>query len=167
MRIIKHCKGGHVSSPFIFDVALKAKTIVKEFSFTDSCKYVIPNEDQNDWNKLTGVSFNLIDARQDTIMCGWRYNVEKDEFELCGYYHINGSFNPPQYCLVTVKAQERFTVVFAFNKGMKTAAISFIIKGKTNITEMTPFNKFGINRIVNTWFGGTTAAPNDMEIIEY
>ena len=164
--IIKHEKGSHTSTPFLAKIWLTAPCFSKAFSFTDSCKYNLNGEDQLDWNKLTGISFNLIDARQNTVMCGWRYNIEKDNFELCAYYHISGSFNPPQKAICSVKSGERFEVNIKFNKANKSVAFE-IVKADERFTENSNFEKFGICRQVNTWFGGNNPSPCDMHICCY
>ena len=99
-------------------------------------------------------------------MCGWRYKPNTDDFELVGYYHVNGSFNPPPMALCTVKADEKFTIIISFDEDNKLVIFSIEVKDKV-YTEKTNFQKFGTGRIVNTWFGGTNPAPKRMEIIKY
>jgi hypothetical protein len=164
MNTIRHLKGQHFSIMPTLAIRFNAKTVTKKYSFTDSCKYNFNDENQFDWNKLTGVSFNLLNARIDSIMCGWRYNTIEDSFELCGYYHVNSSFNPPTIPLCSVKSNESFEVKFTFDKQSKEAIITiYTLNGI--FTDKTTFNKFGINRDINTWFGGTKPAPNNMTII--
>lgn len=164
--MIYHISNLHYSLFPKYVVRLKAQTVSKKYSFTDSCKYVFNDEDQYDWNKLTGLSFNLLDARQDSIMCGWRYNPINDMFELCSYYHVNGSFNPPSTPLISVKSGEVFEVSFIFDKVNKEATIQ-IKTEESIVSNKTPFDKFGINRTINTWFGGTKPAPHSMQIKTY
>lgn len=164
MKTIKTKKGNHYSLPFIFQLRWKAKKVEKEFTFTKDSVYNLDNEDQKDWNKLTGVSFN-ISALKNSVMVGWRYNVETNNFELCLYFHVNGSFNPPSKPLLTVQKDETFKVVFDFDKSNKTATLELSTSNKT-VKETIPFLKFGINRTINTWFGGNQKAPNNIKIIQ-
>lgn len=169
MKLIKHKQDSHRSKPFIFNIWLSIFEFEKEFSFTDSCKYDLGNIDNYDWNKLTGISFNLIDARVNSVMTGWRYDIKDDNFELCLYSHVNCSFNPPAESFCSVKSNEKFKVRFLFRKDEKKVymEVSFPESDKNKVIKEVDFEKFGICREINTWFGGTSKAPHNMEIIKY
>ena len=58
--------------------------------FTEQSKYTLKegdkiDEDQKDWNKLLGISYNFTDTRTNTSMVGWRYNIEKDVIDCILY----------------------------------------------------------------------------------
>ena len=161
MPIIRHKKGQHTSSPLNLCLDFNAKKTESTWTFTESCKYNHNNADQGDWNKLTGIAFNLLNARANSIMCGWRYNVDTNLFELCAYYHVNSSFNPPAQALISVEVNEPFIIEFSFDKNQKTATMKVTYKGLT-VSDTKPFEKFGINRPINTWFGGNLPTPHDM-----
>ena len=67
----------------------KPTSVSWKYIFQDNCNYNLGDVDQKDWNKLTGLYFNLFNTRDETVMVGWRYNIPNDEIELAAYYHVN------------------------------------------------------------------------------
>lgn len=86
-------KGCHFSLPMIPWI-VKTEGLQKTFVFTNSCRYVLQNGDQSDWNKLTGftlgwkISTNAV--HDNSIRIAWRYNTETGLIELCWYVYRNG-----------------------------------------------------------------------------
>lgn len=67
----------------------RAKEIDMYFRFTEDSKYNHGNENQLDFNKLIGRKKCLVRPHRNSDMVGWRYNPDKDQFELLAYRHIN------------------------------------------------------------------------------
>lgn len=62
--------------------------ITWKVKFTDDSKYVLPSEDQLDWNKLCGLTFSpMFNAKKNSILIGWHYDPVKDEFRITPYLH--------------------------------------------------------------------------------
>ncbi len=56
---------------------------------TENTIYDLHNVDQYDWNKLTGISFNILRPDQNALMVAWRYNVTRQQFEIAPYYNVD------------------------------------------------------------------------------
>ena len=63
--------------------------IKRQVVFPFSSKYELDNGDQQDWNKLFGISFTM-DPHDGSARYGWAYNPEKQRFELSAYCYLNG-----------------------------------------------------------------------------
>jgi hypothetical protein len=92
MRSYKVKKGKHDFKPT--DSIGIANPCLKEIKykviFTESCKYILPGEDQDDWNKGGGVSFSLL-SKPGTQSCGLGDGGRKlTAIQLCAYWHGTG-----------------------------------------------------------------------------
>lgn len=145
------------------------KVIEYEFEFTESCKYVHdPKENyQKSWNKLCGVQLKWSDPHIVTMMAGWRYNPEKDLFEITPYQHdkkiypnvIRNAKIWEKEHLWSFKVGERFIIkieVFENHFGF-TMNDEYLLFEKTRT--LTSF------WIILNWFGGRLPTKNDLEIL--
>lgn len=142
----------------------KAPTKVSwKYIFQENCNYNLGTIDQLDWNKLTGLHFNLIRTRAETVMVGWRYNIKIDVIELCGYYHIGmkREFTPP---LLTVKRGEEVKITIEISylpKFYKVRLSTFEKEAEHQIPFFHRKKKCGQ---INFYFGGNEAAPQDVSV---
>lgn len=97
--IKKILKGFHLSiNSFTYPI-IHGGYMRKKLMFDDSCKYILNNGDQKDWNKLLGFSFGFFPLfkqymqHENSIRIGWRYNPEKNTIELTPYFYIDGVRN--------------------------------------------------------------------------
>lgn len=131
-----------------------------DIELTDSCKYNLNSHDQLDWNKLIGVKKKFFHPKKDSVMIGWRYNIESDCFEFCFYYHVNNKviINKIPYDSKDGKIQ------VTINLYTKILSINL-----DNIEYAELANKY-INYtkgwLIKHWFGGTSKAPQKI-IINY
>lgn len=136
--------------------------------FRDSCRYDHGDADQADWNKLPGLSWNLFTNHDDAVMLGWRWNTEKDAFELAPYLHLDGepihSFTEP----VQVGSKETFWFAVGAYYGAPKAHLQ-IWFGDGSTKQYPPFWFYDLGvwaRVIHAWFGGNKTAPHDM-YLEY
>lgn len=74
----------HLPKPYL---GIKKNFNIK-VKFTDSCRYNLNNADQQDINKLFGVSFG---SHQDnSIRIGWNYNLVTGEIDIYSYEYERG-----------------------------------------------------------------------------
>lgn len=130
--------------------------------FTEESKYLLNPVDQQDWNKLAGITYGL-NPHQNTSLIGWRWNPALNLFQVAPYFNNRGSnVQPEQREILNIPAEQEFT----FN----------IIKGAVNIydsnlnTAKRVFKYCGIKTSflsyrVQHYFGGNQAAPSDVSVI--
>lgn len=75
------------SLPFPFKVNKKDRLLIEwQGYFTEKSKYETDPENQADWYKLCGPSFNpRLNAKRNSAMVGWRFL--DGGFQLTPYYH--------------------------------------------------------------------------------
>lgn len=79
----QHNSGIHLSIHFKKEIEMKRQVL-----FDESCEYNIQNDDQEDVNKLFGVSFGL--HHKNSARFGWRWSVDKRKIEILTYTYIDG-----------------------------------------------------------------------------
>lgn len=87
-----------LTQPFSIPAAINNMEL--EFEFTESCKYVLPGDEQDDINKLCGFAFGLMPknwggnwirpAHWNSMRIGWRWNPKIEKIELFFYWYENG-----------------------------------------------------------------------------
>ena len=116
-------EGEHFSKPRLYKLKRNPSKVKWAIRFDSNCNYTIRDpdgqigEDQKDWNKLCGVFFKVLsfNTRKESVMMGWRYNVEQNRVELAPYYHINAGrdmFAP----MMTVELEELFWVTLTIDR---------------------------------------------------
>ncbi|MEO1259195.1 MAG: hypothetical protein AAFZ15_10380 [Bacteroidota bacterium] len=132
--------------------------------FNDNANYIIReadgsvSRDQNDWNKLCGVFYSLLNTRKDAAMIGWRYNLENDEIELSPYYHISKSRDMFP-TLITAKRGELIDI--KLNVDYVEKKYKWNIKTENNSVnhEMAFTHNKNFCSLINFYFGGNREAP--------
>lgn len=162
-------KGSHWSRPYVW--SYKNRSSLKyQFVFDESARYDLKDNDQKDWNKLTGLSRHLWTNHKDAAMVSWRYNPASKLIELGAYFHKDGQ---------TIKAKINGSEVMGVAKigSSAKAIIDIITKDNTNAIQITIITTdtalirqpFGVDldhkmREINGWFGGNRSAPQDIYI---
>lgn len=117
---------------------------------------------QVDWNKLAGISFNPIVPDSNSIMVAWRYNIDKNMFEVGPFFNVNGTRMMPFVDeILTIPMDEQFK----FTTDYEGITISY--KDKT-IFKPTPKllkPNFSTSYRISSWFGGTCVAPRTLSFI--
>lgn len=130
--------------------------------FTDNTVYDLHTSDQYDWNKLTGISFNILQPDQNALMVAWRYNVIAKNFEIAPYYNVDLARILPKEPqeVISVPIGEKFSFYVDYNGitlryGSKT--VFKPIPADLHPNQLTAFR-------VQTWFGGTSLPPNTLTL---
>jgi len=140
------------------------KEIRYKVTFTESCKYTLPGEDQRDWNKGGGVSFSLFSNTRNAVMWAWRWRPEIQRIELCAYWHRDG---------VAHYAETENDFPFACNPGeeitisiRKAGGDWFVdFRAADGFFQKPTTAKGSPLRVIGLWFGGNRPAPQEMSII--
>jgi len=95
-KIYVHPKGWHSTGIQAVRFGKYPEIFQIQVMFDSSCKYAFYNSDgtiaenQYDYNKAGGWSFEEIGARENSCMMGWRYGIESRKIELTFYRHSQG-----------------------------------------------------------------------------
>ena len=162
MTTFKHKKGNHKSTPFRFKLYSKPEEIAMSFSFDYTCAYFHNDDDQFDWNKLTGISFG-IDARNESVMIGWRYNRILNQFELAAYYHISDE-RLISNILLRVFADKEVKAMISVDYEQKMYTVEINAADSFNVVQQKFKHDRTLARRIHPWFGGNKTAPHDMTI---
>lgn len=87
-KIYVHPKGWHAIDPVAVQFGKWPEVFQMQVMFDSTCKYVFYTstgaiaENQYDYNKAGGWSFDEVSARKNSCMMGWRYGVESRKIEL-------------------------------------------------------------------------------------
>lgn len=162
-------KGQHDFKPVdsINIIAPWRRSVKFRVRFEKDCNYLIPGEDQYDWNKGGGFAFlfgGILTNTYHSCMWGWRYNPKIDKMELSAYWHDKGTTHYAE-----LDNFEPFIVPFEtdvdieiYKPGVKWRVAFSLPDGVKNITEtgMTgwPVRPIGLN------VGGNVAATQDMTV---
>lgn len=78
--------------PFMHNIVGPGKNTidVRIYVFTESCRYILGNGDQMDWNKLYGYCYGIDGIHKFSGRIVWRYNPNTDKIELAAYCYENG-----------------------------------------------------------------------------
>lgn len=165
VRFLKYIKPS-LCLPGLFPRIKRVDAIAR---FTDSCKYIFENtKEQGDLNKLTGIKYYM-HATKISAMIAWRYNPNKDVFELFPYFHLGSAEKPEGYIEVgkyrgfitpnpvyLVKAEEEFQFSVETRNGQYIIQIGTWIGAVSHNRLDKPHYR------VNGWFGGTLPPPKSM-----
>jgi hypothetical protein len=159
--------GKHDFTPNPLPVPQTVNRIGYYAMFNENTKYNFNDDDQFDYNKLTGGSFNFVNHLIDAFILGWRYNAKEDVFEVIDYWHHSGSrfigADNKAIPVLKVKPNEVFTYWWE----LKGNEIVFSIKTQTGpvITRTMAYNTTGkVFKEIGAWFGGNRNAPSNLEV---
>ena len=165
-------KGSHFSKPRnLFSRSIELPDTLRwSCRFDKSCCYYINDEngkiqeDQWDYNKLTGITFSPLNPLNNTAMIGWRHNPQTLLFELIPYWHVSKKRFFKDNPFLTVQPDEDFIVEFIADKIKKEVTIIIKTKNKT-LKETKSFEKIPDSAsLIHPYFGGTSRAPCVMEL---
>lgn len=132
--------------------------------FNSSCRYRIPDSDQNDINKLGGLGYGF-NHHQNSFRIGWRWNVKSKRVEIFSYCYIDGDV---EYDLI-YNCGDTATLSFDIRRVWFVERYKWVIHIEENgITSMRYVNApqrlpdYGFK--LYPYFGGDHTAPHDIEI---
>lgn len=162
-------KNRHYCFPFPFPwiklgKIIKMRRVIK---FDDSIKYKLPEEDQNDVNKLFGCSCGFHQVNSDRI--GFRYNIQKDKVELVLYSYIDETRIPTRsICFVDIN--EEVVVELIINlENKETRSVKATVKRSNGDIYETGFNNkkcswSWLKYTLGGYFGGNQTAPHNIKV---
>jgi hypothetical protein len=133
-------------------------------------RYELPIEDQCDWNKLHGVSWEILNNHEDALMVAWRW-CRGGFFELAPYIHDDGvtiwaggycNPNANELPVAKVLPGDVFTTrLILAQEGWATVEIRTPGGSVTyrHFYGVEPDNRY---REIGPWFGGNREAPHAM-----
>lgn len=159
--------------------------LIANVIFTESCKYDIGNEDQNDINKLFGFGFftfkiltrkkvNIFGKKYNvpwfrpmhhynSIRFGWRYDLNLNKIEILYYYYQNGERKYGHILFIDIDSQHSYEILNNNDK-------NYILKVKNNNSNNN-YSFVNINikpkkygYLLKPYFGGNQKAPHDIKI---
>lgn len=154
--------------PFSFPrtPAFFVKNVTGSSMFTEKSVYDLQSVDQYDWNKLTGISFNLFHPDQNALMVAWRYNVADKDFEIAPYYNVDfarilpNEQPGPQSEVINVPIGQSFNFAVDYSGITLTYGNQTVFKpipADLHPNQLTAFR-------IQPWFGGTSPPPNTLSL---
>ena len=154
-------KGSNFSTPrtpkiLVREVAGQCRFILGDYTLNPS--------DQKDWNKLTGISFNMLMPNRNAAMVGWRWNPVTDKIELSAYFNVNGQNLYAEnmgYPIVSVGLGEWFGFIVDYNRvtiqKLNSAPVTVYCPKDLKATWLTSFR-------IQPYFGGNNPASENIEL---
>ncbi len=153
-KLITIFKGLHFSLPR--QTQFFVRQVSGHATFTTDSIYDLDNQDQYDWNKLTGITFTPLRPDRNAIMVAWRYNVTSQMFEIGPYYNADlARIMPTPSEIISVPVGQQFEYSLDYDGITLRHGDQTVYK---TIPERLSPNVWTALRI-NSWFGGTSVAP--------
>jgi hypothetical protein len=171
-------EGSHRSRPYRLSV--KDRTyLAYEWRFDESAMYELGDDDQCDWNKLTGLSLHNWTNHRNSVMTAWRY--DRDGFIwISVYYHendetfwastscspINAETVDPELGAIRLDIGDVLETHINVNSDNDWTAITIIntASGETLYWEKDWDEDFNKTREIYPYYGGNEEAPQDISI---
>lgn len=162
--------GGRGSRPMRAQRFEGATWVEWELAFDSSAIYDFSGRpyavDQYDWNKLVGLKWDFFKPRNNSLLVGWRWNLNTRQIELAPYLHQDGGreMHPP---VVQIRPDERLSIRIDWSETKRVRYV-FSSAGRAPVTELYTFRVPDHDpwQILH-WFGGTQAAPHDIALRVY
>ncbi len=173
-KIFTHLKGWHGSDPASVQFGKWPEVFQMQVMFDSTCKYLFYNSDgsiaenQYDYNKAGGWSFDEVTARKNSCMIGWRYGPESRKIELTFYHHSQGVavHNSDPVTAVGFRQVATYTMIPNYKTGEVFESIEAGGVVAENSFDMPAIIGTGHGREINCWFGGQEKPPHKMFILK-
>jgi hypothetical protein len=127
-----------------------------EATFTENSTYDLLDEDQKDWNKLTGITWTPLMPNYDAAMVVWRYNLDNSMFEVGPFFNdATGFVFPTPQEVISVPAGAEFGYAVDYD-GIAVTYGGLTVR-KARPEEIVP--NFFTSALITGWFGGSEVAP--------
>lgn len=127
-----------------------------DVQFTESCKYKIDKEDQDDINKLFGIGFYPY-HRHNSVRFGWNY-VAGEFMRIWAYWYLDGQ----RFMRYMGDVPIGKTYTYIITPRANSHNLHVMGRG-LSMTVPVPCNRFSY--LLGPYFGGNRFAPKDMEIL--
>jgi hypothetical protein len=158
-------KGDHMSWPR--KLKMWPSRVEGTCYFTQESQYELGDEDQLDWNKLTGISRDILNPDRNAAMIGWRYDPVTHLFDVAPYYNYNGAKMmalPTEILRVSPFQQVHFLIEttgrILLEVGKFQAGVPYAKVEKRVSMRLAGLSSFR----VQPWFGGNEAAPSRIKL---
>jgi hypothetical protein len=125
-------------------------------------------ENQHDWLKIAGVSFDLLTNHRTSFMLGARWWPEANAYQMGPYCHVeNGTIIKPEHTYIeTVKKGQEFIFKLIFKMDSVVVQLENIGGALINNAEIgtTRVKKTLIWREISAYFGGDEKAKNPWSV---
>ena len=159
-------KGKHRARPLYWlcwwPLLINPVAVARRVTFSFSARYDLDNGDQEDHNKLFGISYHLSPHR-NSARFGWRYDPLVRKFILSAYCYLNGERQMEDICEVV--ANRQYDCVLVIINGNYIFQVKQVDNG--NVFKTITISK-GHNKkngwLLGPYFGGNQPAPHEMNI---
>jgi len=158
--IYKVKEGKHAYKPYQLKIRRNARAIKYTVAMDWENMYDLQDEDQQDWNKGGGLSFNMFTNHRNSAMWAWRYNPVTNFFEIGYYCHINGKIEKSAQPEINVAPLLPFDVLMVFMKDAVLFEFKTVLERKTVSISIGNWGNW--SREIFPWFGGNNPAPEDL-----
>lgn len=156
-------KGWHYALPFFTWVWWHKRVFTWQVQFTESCRYDLLSDDQQDANKLCGIGYARGFHHVDSARFGWRYNKDTGIIETIAYCYSNKEriIKPLANCEIGKDYELRlYTGDGIYSLGVWDPATTRYIGYVT-----VPYShKKRLQYLLLPYFGGNRQAPQDIII---
>jgi len=143
--------------PLFYNISVIKRRVI--FSF--SAKYELDNGDQEDVNKLFGLSFGRV--HRNSVRFGWNYSPAVKKFFLYSYCYINGKRLFSKLCECVANRQYECSIVVSPKE-----YIFMVIQKDNNhvlgIEHISKGHRKKISWLLGPYFGGNKSAPSLMKL---
>ena len=157
IRTVK--EGKHRFTPPMWGLHI-GKSITRTVEFDYSCTYLLPEQDQNDWNKLIGKS-DLLGPHHTSFRFAWRYNECLNLIDIAAYWYFKGKRSHFKLGELEFNRKYEFTIKEGFNGSRNS--VFWYINGQDHF--VLPFDFPLIGWKLGPYFGGNNPAPHEMKIL--
>lgn len=168
-EVYKVKEGQHLFKPYIAKKIERGSVLSGSFSIPRSSWYR-PIDEENDYNKITGITLNRFKPNKDAIMIAWRPTQDR-RFEIATYsnrnyqHYIGYNATPASGDVyLTIDPNELVEFEIQWQEDVQT----IILRYKSEEYIITSHH-FRIQKekgwIVSPWFGGNNPAPKNLSII--
>lgn len=136
--------------------------------FTEKSKYDHGDDNNHDWNKGGGESYDLLSNHIDAFMWGWRYNQVKNLVEVCLYCHVNGNRviykKNGSEVLMEIPLNKLTYISFRRSPVTKTYRMAVSYDDSISEAELPYTHDKRSRKTIAPYFGGDQTPPNKLTI---
>lgn len=154
-RRVTILKNTHIGLPPMIDPFVRS--VSGSATFTPDTVYDLNDDDQYDWNKLTGIGFS-IPANVEATMVAWRWNVQAQTFEVAPAFNVaDKRVLPSDDEIIRVPAGDSFAFAVDY-------AVVTISHGAQTVYKASPpdLKAGGFSFRMWPWFGGNRVSPKTL-----
>lgn len=134
-----------------------------DITFNESARYILPEDDRYDVNKIFGTGYFNGFHHKDSARFGWNYNTTTNTVSLYAYCYVNGDRIIKPICDVPVSQRVRLII----NITMANRYSFSVYDGTNNWHEIgTTYIEFTHNKKwrynLGSYFGGNHKAPHNI-----